>query len=162
MEFIIDIFSLIWYPDTKILTLSFMSSILKISNAASLALHTMVLLAEDPDSIYTVDAIATELQASRTHLQKVLQRLVKSGFIKSTRGPKGGFRIGRLPQNILLIEIYEAFEGKYKDRSCLLDPEKCNFEKCIFKGLAKSINQQISDYLTKSRLSDLVLEKDKK
>ena len=71
-----------------------MSGSLKISEAASLALHTMVYLAGDPSAHYPAGRLAEALCVSEAHLAKVLQRLVKAGMLVSVRGPKGGFRLG--------------------------------------------------------------------
>jgi len=132
-----------------------MFNILKISEAASLALHTMVLLAQKPDKTLRCNEIAGILNGSKDHLAKVLKRLEKAGFVKSTRGPKGGFRLGRKSEDIKLIEIYEAIEGPYSPGRCLLGNPICKGEGCIFGDL-KSIEKLLKDHLYNTKLSDLL------
>ena len=54
-----------------------MNSILKISEAASIAIHAMFILASTPDKLFSNKEIATMLDVSENHLAKVLQRLAK-------------------------------------------------------------------------------------
>jgi Rrf2 family nitric oxide-sensitive transcriptional repressor len=63
-----------------------MPTVLRMSDAASLALHGMVILAEAPERRVSARAIASELDASEAHLAKVLQRLARAGLVESVRG----------------------------------------------------------------------------
>ena len=68
-----------------------METILKMSEAVSIALHASALLASDPGTKLSNKQIAGRLHVSEAHLSKVLQRLVKVGLVRSMKGPKGGF-----------------------------------------------------------------------
>ena len=92
-----------------------MASIIQISEAASLALHSMVLLAASPERSLTVKEITGRTLVSEAHLSKVMQRLAKAGLVKSTRGPKGGFVLGDSGLSISLLSIFEAIEGPVAD-----------------------------------------------
>ena len=59
-----------------------MASIVQISEAASLALHSMALLAASPDRPLTVKDITARTGVSEAHLSKVMQRLAKAGLVK--------------------------------------------------------------------------------
>ena len=50
---------------------------LKLTEAALLAMHTMVYLAGNPDRRVSTREIAAEFDASEAHLSKVLQRLAR-------------------------------------------------------------------------------------
>ncbi len=63
-----------------------MANLLKISEAASLALHTMGYLAANDRRLVTTHQIGEVLRASEAHLAKVLQRLARVGLVDSTRG----------------------------------------------------------------------------
>lgn len=132
-----------------------MSGIIKISEAASIALHTMVYLAGNPDEVVSTKKLAERLKASTDHLAKVFQRLTKAGMVTSIRGPKGGFKLAKPPEFITLLEIYETIEGPLLASECLLcDGQKiCNH--CIFGGLITEINLKVLEYLENKKLSDL-------
>ena len=131
-----------------------MANMLRISEAASLALHTMALLASDSGSKRTTWEIAKILRVSEAHLAKVLQRLGRAGLVKSQRGPGGGFSLGRAPDAITLLDVYEATEGPWEPPACLLGRPACNGS-CILGGLLEQVGAEIRDYFAQTRLSDL-------
>jgi Rrf2 family protein len=131
-----------------------MPPLLKISEAASLALHTMALLASQENSTLSTRQAATRLRVSEAHLAKVLQRLSKQGLLTSTRGPKGGFALARPPRDITLLDIYQAAEGPLRPRNCLLDRPVCEGN-CILGGLLGSVDEQVSTYFSQTTLADL-------
>lgn len=146
-----------WYSSTRIPKRGDMDNILKISEAASLAMHATVYLAANKgEGIPSTKEIASSLSASEHHLSKVLQRLTKAGLVSPIRGPKGGFVLGRDPKKISLLEVYEAIEGSFLASNCLLASRICKGEKCILGGLLRTLNQEALDYLKNTKLSELV------
>ena len=133
-----------------------MSSPLRVSEAASLALHSMVLLAVDEERVLSTPEMATCLDVSEAHLSKVLQRLSREGLVRSVRGPRGGFVVGRAGEEITLLEVYEAIEGPLGPSKCLFGTPICSGEKCILGGALESVHRQLRDYLAGTRLSELV------
>ena len=131
-----------------------MSNILRISEAASLALHTTVILASNPNKLISTKDLAGTLHASEAHLSKVLQRLEKSGIVRATRGPKGGYKLDKSGDQIALLEVYESIDGKLSHSDCLLADCICSGD-CIMGKLLSDLNKQVRDYLTKTKLSTL-------
>jgi Rrf2 family protein len=134
-----------------------MSSILKISEAASLALHSMALLAATPGKLVPTREIASKFHVSEAHLSKVLQRLTKAGLVKSIRGPKGGFMLGKPANEMSLLDVYESIEGPLVPTECLLGYSVCRNGKCILGGLLETVDKQISKYLAETKLDKLEL-----
>ena len=60
------------------------------------------------------------------YLEKILQELVRQKILKGTRGPNGGYTLGKEKRNIFLIDIYNAIlvieENKKKLRSKIINP----------------------------------------
>jgi len=46
------------------------------------------------------------------YLEQMLTALRKAGFLKSVRGPHGGFRLARVPEEINVAEIEACLEGE--------------------------------------------------
>jgi Rrf2 family protein len=132
-----------------------MTSALKISEATSLAFHTMALLAAEPARRYPARELAETLCASEAHLAKVLQRLAKRGFVESARGPGGGFRLGADADDVTLLEIYEAIEGPFRPDDCLLGGVLCGGRTCVFGELVRTVNEKVRAYLNETRLGQL-------
>lgn len=132
-----------------------MSSVLKISEAAVLALHSMAYLATNPGKLSSTKEIATNLQISEAHLSKVLQRLSKAGLVKSVRGPKGGFVLSRAGDEISLLEVYESIDGQLVPSKCLFGDPFYNADECILGGLLGAIDEQVREYMSKTKLNTL-------
>ena len=132
-----------------------MSSILKISDAASIALHAMIMLAEKENKLLSVRDIATKLDISANHLSKVMQRLVKAELVESVKGSGGGFKLYKTPAEVTFFEVYEAIDGKFKPSSCLLNKSLCQHH-CIMGGLVSSINNQVETFFKKTKLTDFI------
>jgi Rrf2 family protein len=132
-----------------------MGSIIKISEATSLALHTVVYLSGHPGQLVSTREIAKALHASEAHLSKVLQRLARVGIVKSIRGPKGGFTLAKSPADITLLQIYEEIEGPIDDNVCLTETEVCLGKGCILGNLLESCQSQVKKHLAKTTVSKL-------
>ena len=129
--------------------------ILKVSEAASIAIHSMIILAQRTDERLSLTNIAEILKVSANHLSKVMQRLNKAGLIDSTKGCNGGFKLTKSPEEINFLEIYEIFDGKFTDNHCLLSHDECN-NPCIFGNLVESVNSKVKENFEKTYLSAFI------
>jgi Rrf2 family protein len=130
-----------------------MSSIVALTEAASIGLHSMVLIAKS-DEILNVSKIAEFIGSSRHHVAKIMQRLSKAGFVYSTRGPAGGFVLKKAPSEVTLLAIYEAIEGTLAVQTCPLSRETCPFQECILGDLSLRMSGEIKQYLENRTLQD--------
>ncbi|MGB9839194.1 RrF2 family transcriptional regulator [Thermovenabulum sp.] len=124
----------------------------------SLAFHSMALIASTKDGEFlNVKSMSKKLNASEAHLAKVMQRLSKSGLLRSVRGPKGGFILAKKPEEISLYEIYEAVEGPIKESDCPLGyDKKCFFNDCIFEDILGKLNNDFLAFIKNKKLSDYI------
>jgi len=132
-----------------------MAKIVSYSEAASIGMHGMVLVARAGDTI-NVQKIADATGSSRHHVAKVMQRLVKEGFLLSNRGPSGGFKLNQEPVDITLLQIYEAIEGNVKVISCPHEKQVCPFDKCILGTVVSEMTQTFRDHLSTQTLKDMM------
>ncbi len=129
--------------------------LVNISEGASLALHSMAMIAGGGERI-TVRQIAQKMDVSQAHLAKVFQRLSKSGLVHSMRGPAGGMVLSKPADEITFLDIYETIEGKVVMKKCPLDKNYCPFEKCIFSDKLNNISNEIYEAFQNIRLSDFI------
>jgi Rrf2 family iron-sulfur cluster assembly transcriptional regulator len=127
------------------------------SEAVSLALHAMALLAIKQGERLTNHAIAEKLSASGHHLAKVMHRLVAAGLVQSLRGPAGGFHLTLPAGQIKLLRIYEAIEGPISTCGCPLSRPVCNGTACVLGDLVGVVHRQIRDYLASTDLANLAV-----
>jgi Rrf2 family protein len=131
-----------------------MNNMLRLSEATSLALHSMILMALKNGEMLQTKEIAEHLGCSSDHLSKVLQRLRKNCLILSTRGPKGGSRLSRDPSEISLLEICEVIEGPFHLPNCMLREPICRGECLLFGNLLKEFGEKLRTHLEKTTLAD--------
>lgn len=131
-----------------------MSELFKLSEAASIALHSMAYMAAKGCRV-TVPEISHSLRVSEAHLSKVLQRLAKNGLVKSIRGPKGGYGIAKPAEEVTLKDVYEAVEGELKNSNCLFHNRGCHSKSCIMGDALARSSRIFNDHLTNTKLSDL-------
>lgn len=64
----------------------------------------------------------------RNYTGKTLHALARAGFLRSTRGPTGGFALLRQPSAITLADIADVFAESPRAPQCLLGTGPCDPE----------------------------------
>lgn len=123
-----------------------MSHLVQISEASSLALHSMAFFAHHKGQYISVTRLAELTGASGNHLSKVLQRLSKAGLIEGIRGPAGGYRLLQSSNSVTLLDVYEAIEGPTEGGPCPCNRGYCAFKSCMFDGIFAKASSLIHDY----------------
>ena len=125
-----------------------------ISEASSIAIHSLALLAGSEGSV-NVNQLAGATGFSKNHISKVLQILVKHGYLSSGRGPLGGFEIRRDADKVSLLEIIELIEGKREEHYCGISEDKCPFESCVFGDLPTEFDRKFRNFYSKRKISEM-------
>ncbi|GAB3699008.1 RrF2 family transcriptional regulator [Nocardiopsis oceani] len=83
------------------------------SEGVEWALHSCLNLAwAGPERAVTSTRLAEYYQLPAAYMNKQLQALAKAGIVYSTPGPGGGFRLARVPEEITLMDVVSAIEGR--------------------------------------------------
>ena len=135
-----------------------MGTIVKISEAAVLAVHAVNFLAKAGRSSSSTRHIASELGVSYNHLTKVMQRLTRAGLLVSGRGPKGGFLLSKKAGTGKLRDVFEAIDGKLSLSNCLMRTKVCGKPGCILGSLVSDTNRKFREALDKD-ISELRRQK---
>ena len=125
-----------------------MQNIIRISEAAVIALHAVEFMAKDAARPQSAANISAGLGVSYNHLSKVMQRLTKAGFVSPLRGPKGGFRLSARADGARLREIVEAVEGPLIFSGCLMGERSCGKKNCRFGRLLSETNAKFEELLS--------------
>jgi Rrf2 family nitric oxide-sensitive transcriptional repressor len=126
------------------------------------ALRILMALAEKPDAVQSVDAIAKLHGISRNHLAKVAQDLVRAGFAVSTRGRGGGLRLARPASDIPVSDVVKAIENDLGVVECLQtgSVSVCAYlPRCKLKLALAGAARAFIDHLAVLTLADLLPSK---
>lgn len=78
------------------------------------------------DAPVQLKVIAGSCEVSEAFLAKIFQMLAQAGIVKSHRGVKGGFSLGRPAAGITLREVVEVCEGGIMLNHCLRKINPCD------------------------------------
>jgi len=83
------------------------------------ALRSLLFLAEEQGGApVQLARIAESQRVPPKYLELIMIDLKKAGLVKSVRGPKGGYRLAREPEQISFGEIVRSMEGPIALVSC--------------------------------------------
>jgi Rrf2 family transcriptional regulator, nitric oxide-sensitive transcriptional repressor len=132
-----------------------MSTLVRPSEAANLAIHACALMAAAGGAALTTSCMAGAIGASEAHLSKVLQRLSRAGLVAGTRGPGGGFKLAAAPASLSLRRVYEAVEGPLDGSGCLMGVPMCRGAACPLASLLGQVESRIAEGLSDVTLAEL-------
>ena len=122
----------------------------------TLAIHSLTLLALQPDRMSTSDAIAESAGVHPVRIRKVLSLLKKHGFIKSKEGTGGGFIFALDLNQVNLWDIYQitsegALQPKCTDSNgqCIVGANMKSVLFSIFYGAEEHLGEYLKKYTIK-------------
>jgi len=86
------------------------------------------------------------------YLEKILQELVRQEILKGTRGPKGGYTLGKEKRNIFIIDIYNAILTIEKNKKEEVDTQ---MRSKIINPFIKNITNEIINSFKVMSIHDL-------
>jgi Rrf2 family protein len=125
----------------------------------SLAIHSLTLLALQPDRMSTSDAIAESAGVHPVRIRKVLGLLKKNGFIKSKEGTGGGFIFALDLNDVNLWDIYKLTSEGALQPKCPDSNEKCmvgaNMHKVLF-AIFLGAEEHLGEFLKRYSIKEIV------
>lgn len=102
--------------------------------------------------------ISRRQNISVKYLEQIVRQLSIRGYLKSLRGPKGGYQLARDPGEYTIYEILELTEGSLRPVACLEDEvNHCErYHECPTIGIWEGLGKVIYDYLNQITLEDVV------
>lgn len=133
-----------------------------VTRAVDYGIRALVLMARHPaGSRHYLHQLSAQGDLPRNYLVKVLKSLTSQGIVRSYRGIKGGFSLGRSPEEISLRDIIEAIDGPVTLLSCLTEGQAdgCHFKGCCAaRGRFAAIRDQVLKELESCTLLELAAE----
>lgn len=108
----------------------------------------------------TLSDISHRQGISLSYLEQLFSRLRKQGLVESTRGPGGGYRLGRPAKEIAVANVITAVDESVDATRCG-GLENCQGEqRCLTHELWCELSQQIYEFLSNINLAQLVERSD--
>lgn len=135
---------------------------LRLSKRADYALIAMKHLAQRQDA---ASASAREIAAAYDIpielMAKVLQKLVRTGLLKSLQGTRGGYVLGKPSKSITVGDIIQAIDGPFSVTACSAERNTCEqFGKCSIRDPLWRIKERIVAALGTVSLAEMAAESD--
>ena len=102
--------------------------------------------------------IAERQQISDKYLEQIVSSLNKAGFVKSLRGPQGGYRLTKKPEEYTVGMILRLIEGSLAPVACRDgDINNCTrADRCPTLILWEKLYDAISEVVDNITLADLI------
>ena len=126
------------------------------SKTTSYALTILNFMADHDDEMFSAKVLHETLGIPWQYLRQLLTSLSKDGFISSTQGRNGGFRLNKSPEQISLADIVEAVEGLNIMNTCIMGFKECPFDhKCAMHETWEGTRDGILGVLEDTTLASL-------
>ena len=132
---------------------------MKISTKGRYALRLMLDIGlHGEEGPVRIKEVAARQEISVKYLEQIVSILVKAGYVKSIRGPQGGYRLMHPASEYTTGMILRLTEGSLAQVECLEGEENnCSrADNCVTLRLWKELDQAIKDVVDKYTLQDLL------
>ncbi len=132
-----------------------------LSNTSKYAVRAVIYLALNAgeDKKIGIKQISKDLGIPTPFLGKILQTLAKQKLLSSTKGPHGGFGLGKSADEISLIDIVDIIDGQDIFNKCLIRLEDCSEkEPCSMHDKYMEIRKNLMVLFHQEKIAELVDE----
>lgn len=134
---------------------------MRISATEEYGLRILMRIAQAGDDGMSIPHISTAEGLSEPYTGKLTRLLRLSGFVKSTRGKKGGYVLARDPSEIQISNVLQALDGRlFDDAFCKThtgNERVCTRSvDCSVKSLWRRVQASVDQMLRDVSLQDLI------
>ncbi len=101
---------------------------MRLYKTSEYAIRILIYLAIRKDEVISVTELSDKLEIPYKYIGRLMLKLAENGFVESTHGKKGGYKIINDLNSIFLSQIIQAVEGFESYSQCILGFEKCGDE----------------------------------
>ena len=130
-----------------------------ISTKGRYALRILIDIAQHQAQGYVpLKESADRQEISEKYLESIVNTMVKTGFVEGLRGKGGGYRLSRMPEQIVVYDVLTAMEGTLVPVACLEEGAKIcpRSSACQTLPLWNGLNEVVSEYLNRFTFRDLM------
>lgn len=132
---------------------------MRLSTKGEYASRAMLELALHHDEgAFHIRDISAAQDIPERYLEQILLQLKRAGYLRSRKGPHGGYSLAKPPSRISVAEVIRAMDGPLAPIGCVSVTAKafCAREvSCGLKGLWKEVRDAIASILERTTFEDL-------
>lgn len=131
---------------------------MKISTKGRYGLRTLMdISTHQTKGPVNLNDIAERQGISAKYLWQIVNLLKTAGFVRGTRGPKGGYILVRNPADITLLDVIQVLEGPISLVECVDDADFCDrMDHCVAHSVWTDVSQVIRGALQKITLAEIL------
>lgn len=136
-----------------------------LSNTCKYAVRALIYLGKfsgDGEKI-GIKKIAGDLDIPTPFLGKILQNLVKQKILSSTKGPNGGFGLGKPAEEITLYDIVKTIDGEDFFHNCLISLEPCSThhasgKPCAVHNQFSAVRAELMEFYSQTSIAKIIAD----
>lgn len=130
---------------------------MRLSTKGRYAVTAMLDLAiHDRDGPVTLADISQAQGISLSYLEQLFSKLRKDKLVEGVRGPGGGYRLARMPNQITVAQVITAVDEQVDMMHCKGESNCQDGEKCLTHELWEDLSQRLYDFLDGITLDQFV------
>ena len=136
-----------------------MASFLQVSERSHAGVQCLVRLAQayPQEGHLSLQELADEFDLSQSYLEEIALLLKQAGIVQGKKGPKGGYRLARDPEQITTEQILIALEGPLELVSCQQPGHACPVQdRCQSRGFWGLLRNTLQTTLSQTTLAQLL------
>jgi Rrf2 family protein len=134
-----------------------------LSNTCKYAIRALIYLANysTKEKKVGIKKISEDLTIPSPFLGKILQNMAREKLLISTKGPNGGFALGRDPEEISLYDIVVHVDGDRYFNNCIIRLEPCTcfteeISTCAIHRRFSNLRNDLIVFYKETNLADII------
>lgn len=131
---------------------------MKISTRARYGLRLLIDLAEHSGKVpVKLKDVSQRQGISLNYLRQLIMPLESNNFVRSIRGNRGGYLLGKNPEEINLLDIMNLLEGPIDLVDCVRNKNLCpKSNSCPTRKVWADMSEKMEQSLSQKSLKDLM------
>lgn len=135
---------------------------MKISTRVRYGVKALVYIAEESAKgrLVRIKEVSEAENISVQYLEQILFKLKNEGIIEGKRGPNGGYKISKNPEEINLHDLYKILDEEMRVIDCNGHAKTCEDDRCSDECIWSRLDNAMTRILEETTLEELIKNKD--
>ncbi len=130
---------------------------LELTRRCDYAIRAVIVLARHAPEVMGASRLAAEAGIPRRFVPEVMAQVVRAGIAETRLGRAGGYRIGRPPGDISVLDVVIAVEGDVRRHACVLRNAPCGSDgTCDLHGVFRAAQDALLHELRRATIAGVL------